>query len=173
MKKKLALIALVSSMLIGQSLLASVFSKESTKGEHEQLQKMNCISCNMNLKIFWKTSHAVELENGDYFHYCSMSDLIRAEQKLGSKIKKYLAVDSSSEKLMDATKLTYVVGSSVKGTMSTKSKIAFKLKEDAIEFQKEFGGEIKSFTGAKEYTLSILDSDNEMMKKKHHHDHNH
>lgn len=160
---------IATTLLMGESLFAQGFTKE-TNIKPQLLQKSehpdNGSLCGMKLPIFWKTSHAVKLQNGEYLQYCSIRDLVKDEKDKNLKITEYLAVDVESEKLMDATKMTYVVGSEIKGTMSSVSKLAFAKKELAIEFQKHYGGEIKNFEETKDFSLKILEADIEMIKKK-------
>lgn len=169
MKKVLYISMIAGIALLGESLSASSFSKEASikpqilqKTKHPQ----KCTACGMKLPIFWKTSHAVKLQNGEYIQYCSIRDLVKDEKDKKLNIVEYLAVDATSEKLMDATKMFYVVGSKIKGTMSKVSKIAFEHKSDAIEFQKHYGGELKNFSETKAFSLEILEEDIEMIKKK-------
>ncbi len=151
-------------------LHAMTFSKQATGDNAKFIQggenAHRCKECGMSLKMFWKTSHAVELEDGTIIQYCSIRDLVKAEKEQNLKVKKYMAVDAKTEKLSDATKMTYVVGSKVMGTMSSVSKIAFNSKDDALEFQKEFGGELRDFDYTKKFSLEILQKDIEMIKKK-------
>ncbi|MGE4317860.1 MAG: nitrous oxide reductase accessory protein NosL [Deferribacterales bacterium] len=111
-------------------------------------QKMWCPICGMNLKNYYKTSHAVELNNGNTRQYCSIRCLVNDFPNLEGQIKNILVVDAKTEKLINVKNAVYVVGSSVPGTMTKTSKIAFGSMDDAAAFQKEFGGEITDFSTA-------------------------
>ena len=53
-----------------------------------------------------------------------------------------------SNKLIDTKKAVYIEGSDIPGVMSYTSRIAFKNREEAQEFQKKHGGTIISFDKA-------------------------
>ena len=110
--------------------------------------KESCVRCGMNLVRFYKTSHAAEY-HGEHYQYCSMHCL---EEHLGEgiELKNPKVVDISSLKLISVAQAYYVVGSSKRGTMSRKSKYAFKDIKEAKKFQAEFGGKIMDFSAARE-----------------------
>lgn len=173
MKKTIVFTTLVAT-LFTTSIFAQGFSKASNKAEILQTngKGKQCSSCKMKLPMFWKTSHAVKLKNGDYIQFCSIADMLRAQKKQKLDVVQYLAVDVTSEKLMNSSTMTYVVGSSIRGTMSSVSKLAFKVKKDALTFQKKYGGKIYDFEKTKELSLKIIEDDMKNMKmKKHHHKH--
>jgi len=111
-------------------------------------EKRSCALCGMDLVRFYKTSHASEVE-GKKYQYCSIHCL---EDHLGQgiTIKNPKVVDVSSLKFISISQAYYVVGSKKRGTMSRVSKYAFASESDAKAFQKEFGGEIMDFNGARE-----------------------
>lgn len=169
MKKVIAVSSILAAIFIGQNALAGSFTKNATNGaqilQHTEHSK-KCTSCGMKLPMFWKTSHALKLKDNTYIQFCSIRDMAKYEKDNQVDVQEYLAVDVPSEKLMDASQMYYVVGSSIKGTMSKVSKLAFKNKQDAINFQKQYGGKIKNFEETKAFTLEILQDDIEMIKKK-------
>lgn len=122
------------------------------KDEAQLLQagknKRYCLKCGMDLIKFYKTSHAASSESKDNtYQYCSIHCL---EDHLGDGVvlKNPKVVDISSLEFISVADATYVVGSSVRGTMSRVSKYAFLNKKDALEFQKKYGGEIMDFNSA-------------------------
>jgi len=122
--------------------------------------KMYCRNCGMNLPKFYKTSHTVKLKDNTYRQYCSIYCLAEEMEFTvlrGKKdtIKNILVVDVSTNKYIDAKKAFYITGSKIKGTMTTVSKYAFKLKKDALKFQDKNGGIITNFDGA--YKIAITD----------------
>ncbi|MDY0320878.1 MAG: nitrous oxide reductase accessory protein NosL [Arcobacteraceae bacterium] len=122
--------------------------------------KLYCPNCGMHLPKFYKTNHAVKLKDGTYRQYCSIYCLVEEMELTVLKgkhdtIKEILVVDVPSLKFIDAKKAYYVVGSSVKGTMTMTSKYAFEKVEDAITFMNTYGGEVKSFDEA--YKIALLD----------------
>ncbi|QOG11865.1 nitrous oxide reductase accessory protein NosL [Arcobacter sp. FWKO B] len=140
-------------------MFQSVSVKEATLLQ-ESDDKMYCPNCGMNLPKFYKTNHAVKLKDGSYRQYCSIYCLVEEMELTVLKgkhdtIENILVVDVTSLKFIDAKKAYYVVGSSVKGTMTMTSKYAFEKIEDAIAFEQTYGGEVKSFDEA--YKIALLD----------------
>ena len=165
--KKWMMIAWIVSLALG--LQAATFSKMAT-GQPQLIQsgpqKMWCPVCGMNLKMFYKTSHGVVLKDGTKKQYCSIRCLAADWKNIADKVEKILVVDAKTEKLIDATKAHYVVGSKVHGTMSMTSKIAFKSMADAQAFQKTFGGKIVDFKTAFKMAADALGGDTAMISKK-------
>ncbi|AXH09227.1 nitrous oxide reductase [Malaciobacter halophilus] len=128
--------------------------------------KQFCNVCGMHLVKFYKTSHAVEFKNGHKEQYCSLHCFAKVNEKFNNLIKNVKVVNTKTLELIDAKKAFYVVGSSVKGTMSMTSKYAFLTKKDALEFQKEYGGDIKTFDEALKIATNDLKNDNIRIDKK-------
>jgi len=145
------LIALLAILVLALGLQAEEFSKAAS-AKPELIQKEDvkayCPICGMNLQQFYKTSHGVYLTDGTVKQYCSIRCLAVDWASIESRVKKIVVTDAKSEKLIDAKEAFYVVGSSVPGTMSMSSKIAFAQKEDAQSFMKEYGGEMMNFNEA-------------------------
>ncbi len=123
-----------------------------------------CPNCGMNLVMFYKTSHYIVLENGKKVQFCSMhclADTYHNGKYLGQKIKAIYGVDVVSLKQYPVNQLTYVVGSKVKGTMTKRSKYAFKSKDEALKFKKKNGGTLTDFNN----TLSLAQKDLKADKK--------
>ncbi len=129
-------------------------------------QKMWCPVCGMNLKMFYKTSHASKIEGKIDRQYCSMRCLVVDMQKHKIDTKDIKVVDVTSEKLIDAEKAYYVLGSKVPGTMSKISKLAFAKKEDALAFAKKMGGRVVDFFTALKSAKESLKTDIAMTNKK-------
>ena len=167
LKRITILMALMLGLALG--LQAAGFSKMAT-GKPELIQqgpqKMWCPVCGMNLKMFYKTSHAVILKDGTKKQYCSIRCLAADWKNISDRVKKILVVDAKTEKLIDATKAYYVVGSKVHGTMSMTSKIAFKTLEEAKAFRKKYGGKIVDFKTAFKMAADALGGDTAMISKK-------
>ena len=126
-----------------------------------------CSVCGMNLKMFYKTNHAVKLKNGTTKQYCSIRCLAADEKNIKNNIKKIFVVDAKTENFINAKKAFYVIGSRVPGTMAKVSKIAFAKKEDALSFKKKyFGKKILDFNAAYKLAKEQLKADNKMMMKK-------
>ncbi len=133
------------------------------KGE----SKAWCSVCGMNLKMFYKTNHAIELKDGTTKQYCSIRCLAADEHNYKNHIKKILAVDAETEKFINAKKAFYVIGSKVPGTMTKVSKIAFANKNDAKKFSKKyFGKKIVDFNSAIKLAKEQLLADSKMLMMK-------
>jgi len=126
--------------------------------------KMYCPKCGMTLPMFYKTNHAAHVD-GKSEQYCSIHCL--AETMVdGGKMTELKVVDNTTLKFIDATKATYVFGSSKAGTMSKTSKYAFANKADAEAFAKEFGGKVMNFDDTLASVKSTLDKETAMIHKK-------
>lgn len=167
--KKITILILIIFSLIQTSYAQASFSKKAS-GQPILIQKgtskMWCSVCGMNLKMFYKTSHAVELKNGDKKQYCSIRCLVVDHDHSQSHIKNTFVIDAAKENLIDAYKATYVLGSSVPGTMTKISKYAFASTKDAKTFQNKYGGKIVNFQNAYNSAKQSISSDIAMTNKK-------
>ncbi|RUM65791.1 MAG: hypothetical protein DSZ05_05480 [Sulfurospirillum sp.] len=127
--------------------------------------KMFCTECGMNLPMFYKTNHAADVD-GKVKQYCSIHCLVEDKEKNGKDLKNIRVVDVQTLKFIPVEKATYVVGSSVKGTMSMTSKYAFADKAAAEAFAKEHGGKVTDFNGAYEEAKKDFANDSAMIAGK-------
>jgi len=139
---KTVLRLLTAAMLMTLSLQAASFTKGVKDGTilQDGPSKAWCSVCGMNLRMFYKTNHAVKLADGSHKQYCSLHCLAHDHDAVKSTIKAIYAVDAKSDKLIDATKAHYVIGSKAPGTMTMVSKYAFAGLSDAQAFQKAHQG---------------------------------
>ncbi len=145
------------------SKVASSTPELTQKGK----SKMWCPICGMNLKIFYKTSHASKLtDNGKDRQYCSVRCLLVDMEEYKIDLKGVKVVDLTTEKLIDANKAFYVMGSKVMGTMTKVSKLAFAKKSDAEAFAKKMGGEVVDFKAVLKSAKESLKKDIAMGNKK-------
>ena len=121
--------------------------------------KEYCAVCGMNLVKFYKTNHVYNGKQVASLH--CLYEL--TEGKIPSDAQ---VVDTKNLNLIDVNKAFYVVGSSVKGTMTRNSKYAFSTEADAKEFQAANGGEIMNFAKAYEIAGQDFEGDNKMIKAK-------
>lgn len=130
---------------VKSSMYQSVSPQEATLVQSGK-NKGSCGRCGMNLVMFYKTSHAAELD-GKHHQYCSIHCL---EDHLGEGVtlKNPKVVDVDSLKFIPVGDAHYVVGSKKSGTMTRISKYAFLDEEMAKKFQVKYGGEIMDFNGA-------------------------
>ena len=126
-----------------------------------------CHVCGMNLKMFYKTSHALKLDDGTASQYCSIRCLCTDKPNHKDHIIGVLVADAKSEKLINVEDAFYVVGSKAPGTMTKTSKIAFSSKEDAEAFSKKFSGQkILDFKLTAQLAKEQMKKDNAMLMKK-------
>lgn len=165
--KKIAVFMILSLTLL--NLNAKSFNKSASVEPvliQEGKEKQWCPICGMNLKMFYKTSHASKLQNGTKRQYCSMRCLVVDMQEYGIDENDIRVVDAKTQKLIDAKKAHYLLGSKVKGTMSKISKLAFENIDDAKAFKKKYKGKIVDFDTALKSAKESLKSDIAMVKKK-------
>lgn len=160
MIKFIVTIGLLFSMAQAQMMMFQTVPEDKAVILQQGQDKMYCPNCGMYLPKFYKTTHAVELNDGTYRQYCSIYCLVE-EMELTvlrgkhDSVKKILVVDVPSLKYIDAKTATYVVGSSKAGTMTTTSKYAFANADDAKAFAAENGGEVTDFDTA--YNIALKD----------------
>ncbi|MBU1658969.1 nitrous oxide reductase accessory protein NosL [bacterium] len=151
------------------SLSAGTFTK-SASSEPVLVQKGDekhwCCVCGMNLKMFYKTSHASKSDDDTHRQYCSMRCLAVDMDTHPIDVNEIQVVDASTQKLIKAKTAFYVLGSTVEGTMSKVSKFAFASQSDAKNFVKEYKGQIVDFESALKNAKESLVSDTEMITAK-------
>jgi len=161
-------VALVSSDVFAKQE-GDKFTKKAS-GEAQLVQqgkeKMWCPVCGMNLKMFYKTSHAAQHQDGKNRQYCSMRCLLVDMEDHDIDLKTVKVVDVSSEKLIDAVTAYYVIGSKIPGTMTKTSKLAFDKKADAQAFVDKMGGKVVNFDTALAAAKESLKTDIAMVNKK-------
>lgn len=170
LKKLLIMLSIVGLTLTSlnaneHKMFQTVNPKDATLVKTDS-SKNFCNVCGMHLTKFYKTNHVTTFKNGNKEQYCSLHCQAKIHNHYDDKIEKIEVVDTKSLKLIDAYKAFYVVGSSKKGTMSAISKYAFLHENDAIAFQKEFGGKIHNFDEALEIAKKDINKDNAMVDKK-------
>ncbi len=151
------------------NLNASSFSKVASVKPflvQKGAEKKWCPVCGMNIKMFYKTSHTSKLKNGTPRQYCSIRCLVVDMQEYGIKTNDIQVIDAKTQKLIDANKAFYVVGSKVKGTMTKVSKLAFATQVDANSFAKKYKGKVVDFKTALDMAKKSLKSDIAMLTKK-------
>jgi len=158
-------VAIVIMMLSLHTIQADdMFSKVASSEPilvQEGTKKQWCPVCGMSLKVFYKTSHALDKKQ-----FCSMRCLAVDMQKEKIDLHNIRVVDAKSEKLIFAKDAFYVVGSEITGTMSKVSKLAFASKKDAEAFAEEYDGEVVDFQKALAMAKDSLESDIAMVMKK-------
>ena len=151
------------------SLYGTVFSKKATVTP-KLLQQENgnqwCPVSGEKIEDFYKTSYTAKLQmNENNRQYCSIRCLVMDMDEYGIDLNSVQVLDVISQKYIQAQDAYFVVGSEVDGSLSQKSKLAFKSKKDALEFIKKYKGTIKSFKETLKLARNSLKKDNEILKK--------
>ena len=162
---KLMLILGCISTLQAENTFNKMASAEPTLTQDGKEKKW-CPVCGMNLKMFYKTSHAAKLKDGKHRQYCSMRCLAVDYHEHNISTDTIQVVALNSEKLIDANKVFYVLGSKIKGTMAKVSKLAFSTQKEAETFAQKFGGEVVDFKTAFEKANASLETDIAMVRTK-------
>ncbi len=168
MKKPLIILLFISISVFAQE---NRFVKSAQTPNATILQTGNtqnwCSVCGMNLKMFYKTNHAIKLGDGTAKQYCSIRCLCVDKPNYKNHIEEVLVADAKSEKLINVEDAFYVIGSKARGTMTKTSKIAFSSKEDAEAFSEKFSGQkILNFKATEKLAKEQMQKDNAMLMKK-------
>ena len=133
---------------IGFSMGSVCFSMENKASsfKHPMMQPkqytdtVQCENCGMNLKKFISTNHVVKMKNGDTHFYCSINCSTDKMNELGNEADSVFAINYNSTKFIYVGNAYYVIGSSLRGTMTNVSKFSFENLDDAEEFSKNYNG---------------------------------
>jgi len=169
MKRILLITIFFISILMFAQKSKFIKSAESENATFLQIgdTKNWCHVCGMNLKMFYKTSHALKLDDGTVTQYCSIRCLCADKPNHKDHIVEVLVADAKSEKLINVEDAFYVVGSKAPGTMTKTSKIAFSSRGDAETFSKKFDGKkILDFESTAKLAKEQMKKDNAMLMKK-------
>jgi nitrous oxide reductase accessory protein NosL len=101
---------------------------------------MGCENCGMNLKKFISTGHAIKMKDNSSHFFCSINCSTVAWDSLGAGADSVFAVDFNSTVFVYAPEAHYVIGSSLRGTMTSVSKFTFGSLDDAESFRQTFDG---------------------------------
>lgn len=137
---------MLKKLVLFTALTLALFAFDKSVSNGKIHGTSSCPICSMNIKKFYKTSHAVTYNDGKKEHFCSMTCLAKIMKKR-KDIKAIFAADASTGKLINAKSASYVVGSDIPNTM-TSNQVAFASKSSAKAFQKKHGGKIVSFNTA-------------------------
>jgi len=125
-----------------------------------------CFNCGMMINMWARTRHSFKHAEGD-FTSCSIRCIADKEKNSGSSAENVqVGLYMDPDKMISADKAAYVIGSSAKGTMTMKSKIAFASKEKATGFTKTYGGTVTDYAGALKAAAMELPKSAVMIDKK-------
>jgi len=143
-------------------LVAGLFLFTSAQAEEQKW----CPLCSMNLKMFWKTTHWLTYSDGARTGYCSIHCASKVYQKRATEIERWEVADCDTQKLINAYKAPFLIGSDLPGTMTPVSKLAFASLDVARRYQKEHGGTIGTLEDALKRAIEGRGEDMAMIKKK-------
>lgn len=155
--------------LVGSLVNANTQIMHPIKNPPKYTDKGLCPNCGMMLNMWARTRHSFANSEGKH-ETCSIRCIADMAMRTGEAPKDVqVAVYMNPEKMVSSDDATYVVGSSAKGTMTMKSKIAFASKEDAQKFAAENGGKVMNFAetfaiASKELPMSRPNIDSKRMK---------
>lgn len=155
-------------IVVGSSSYGTVFSKKAKTEPllvQEDEGRFWCPISGLDLKEHYSTNHISKLPNGTIRQYASLSCLVIDMEEYGIDTTYVKAVDAKTQKLIDASKAYYLVGSDIKGVISRTSKLAFEKETDAKEFQKKYGGKIIDFKTALNLSQNDIKEDKSFISK--------
>lgn len=143
------IVFIISFLITVTTLEAKKFNQEATINNPVLIQKEEyknwCSFSAYELLATYKTNYIAKLSDGHHKQYASLRFLASDYDAIKSRLTEVLVVDGKTEELIDATRAYFVVNSKAQTKYSKYSKIAFKNKEHANEFKKEYGGDIRDF----------------------------
>jgi nitrous oxide reductase accessory protein NosL len=161
MKKLLVLILLIAIVACSDKPKDEAKAAIKNISVDKITDDMGCENCGMNLKKFISTGHALKLDNGHAHFYCSINCSTIALADLEKSTKNVFAIDYETTKYVDASTAHYVIGSEVRGTMTSLSKITFASLEKAKKFSELYNGkQIVDYLTAKELSTSEIEKRN-------------
>jgi len=125
-----------------------------------------CPLCSMNLKMFWKTTQWLTFSDGKRTGYCSIHCASKVYQEKAADIKGWEVADYDTDKLINAHKAHFLIGSDLPGTMTPVSKLAFASLDVAKRYQKEHGGTLGTLDDALKRAIEGRGEDMDVIKKK-------
>ncbi len=141
------------------------------KNPQKYTDKEKCDNCGMDRNKWARTRHEFQTSKGRSYtcsiHCVAVMSMKLKEEPKNVKVAEYL----HPEKMLDADKTFYVIGSSAPGTMTQKSKIAFFSKEEAEKFAAKYGGAVSSFEGALSEAKKEIQGHKHMDRTGNMHDH--
>jgi nitrous oxide reductase accessory protein NosL len=115
--------------------------------------RKECSVCGMYLDLYESTKHMIVFTDGTEEETCSLACAAKIYRREQKRVVRIMVADFLTGTLIEADKAWYLEGSDVPGVMSYTSRIAFKDKVGAVQFQKKHGGRIISFKEAMEHEM--------------------
>lgn len=154
MKEPLLKNSLLSRFLSTEVLAAEKQARESFNIEHPlknppiYTEHKRCDNCGMDRNKWARTRYDFDTSKGR-FYTCSIHCVAVMSYKLKEEPRNVMVAEYlRPEKMLDADKASFVIGSSAPGTMSPISIIAFPSREEAERFASRYGGKVADFKEA-------------------------
>jgi len=149
-------------LITGFILFSAILLVYSVRAEEQTY----CPLCSMNLKMCWKTNHWLTFSDGTRTGYCSIHCASEVFQQRATEIDRWEVTDYDTERLVDARKAHFLIGSNLPGTMTPVSKLAFAAMDTAKTYQEKHGGTVGSLDDALQRALEGRGEDMAMIKEK-------
>jgi len=107
-----------------------------------------CDNCGMDRNKYARTRYEFETDRGTHYT-CSIACVAVLGMKLNEQSRNVRVAEYlHPEKMLDAGRAFYVMGSTAPGTMTAVSKIAFESRKKAAAFAARYGGKVVGFSDA-------------------------
>lgn len=160
----LAVTSIVPTFVFAQQGTGSI--EHPLKNPKKYTDKGRCPNCGMMLNMWARTRHEFSNSEGEHAT-CSIRCLADMSQNSGEKPNNIkTALYLHPESMVAAESAFYVLGSSAKGTMTMKSKVAFASEKEAENFVAQYGGKVAPFQAALEVATKELSISRPAIEKK-------
>jgi copper chaperone NosL len=156
--------AIVYAVLVVMAVVGSV---TLVNGADDIAQVPSCKYCGMDRRTFAYSRMFIEYDNGTHEGFCSIHCAgVDLAVNIDKAPKTFLVGDYKTRDLIDAEQAVWVIGGSKMGVMTKRAKWAFKTKEEADAFIKEFGGSTATFDGAMKASFEDMYQDSKMIRER-------
>ncbi len=172
-----ALLLAAASPALGEE--KPVIPGDPAPAENDIEKHPRCVVCNMDRRKFHYARHLLHYGDGHAEGTCSIN--CAAECMLKERRRGFAAIyapdygtDGEPKPLIEVSAATYLIGSDLRGVMSSVSKYAFSSREAATRAQAVAGGKIGTFADAtgtafSDYSAALIrryETDRERLRKK-------
>lgn len=144
---------LLAGDLLAQDKNEGVETSDPTPLENELEKYPRCVICGMDRRKFHFARHLLHYADGVAQGTCSVQCV--GECMLRERYRGFLAIyapdfaaAAEPKPLFEVSSATYLIGSHLRGVMTTISKVSFGDKEAALQAKLTYGGDIANFAGA-------------------------
>lgn len=127
-----------------------------------------CVICNMDRRKFHYARHLLHYGDDHAQGTCSVrcaAECMLRERRRGFKTiyAPDFGAPSEPKPLIEASSATYLIGSDLRGVMTSVSKVAFARREAAVQARLTYGGELATFSTA--ITASMEETANGLVRR--------